>query len=104
MILWLLVAIRNEFADLNEIGEKIMHLSFLHKIRHNLDHLPDPEIREDLLGIAIASALHQGGWRRSLSEDSAANAVLDNASILATYLPYIKVTSRHRCEKWRTAP
>jgi len=75
MILWLLVAIRNEFADLNEIGEKIMHLGFLHKIRHNLDHLPDPEIREDLLGIAIASALHQGGWRRSLSEDSAANAV-----------------------------
>jgi len=97
MILWLLVAIRNEFADLNEIGEKIMHLSFLHKIRHNLDHLPDPEIREDLLGIAIASALHQGGWRRSLSEDSAANAVLVNASILATYLPYIKVTSHHGC-------
>jgi len=52
-----------------------MHLSFLHKIRHNLDHLPDPKTREGLFGIAIASALHQGGWRRSLSEDSAANAV-----------------------------
>ena len=52
-----------------------MHLSFLHKIRHNLDHLPDPKTRVGLLGIATCFGLHQGGWRRSLSEDSAPNAV-----------------------------
>jgi hypothetical protein len=36
-----------------------MHLSFLHKIRHNLDHLPDPErapVGGRFLKIAIASA------------------------------------------------
>ena len=36
-----------------------MHLSFLHKIRHNLDHLPDSErssVGGRFLKIAIASA------------------------------------------------
>ena len=36
-----------------------MHLSFLHKIRHNLDHLPDPErsfVGERFLRIAMSSA------------------------------------------------
>jgi len=50
-------------------------LELLHKIRHNLDHLPDPKTRVGLLGIATCFGLHQGGWRWSLSEDSAPNAV-----------------------------
>ena len=44
------------------------------------------------------------GWRLSLSGDSAANAVLNYASNLATHLPYIKVPYYLDEVKQRTAP
>ena len=44
------------------------------------------------------------GWRLSLSVDSAANAVLNYASNLATHLPYIKVPYYLDEVKQRTAP
>ena len=43
------------------------------------------------------------GWRLSLSGDSAANAVLNYASNLATHLPYIKVPDYQRGLNQRTA-
>ena len=56
-----------------------MHLMLLAQkyVIISITYLTPSELpwEEGLLGIAIASALHQGGWRRSLSEDSAANAV-----------------------------
>jgi len=44
------------------------------------------------------------GWRLSLSGDSAAKAVLNYASNLATHLPYIKVPYYLDEVKQRTAP
>ncbi|DAC30880.1 MAG TPA: hypothetical protein D7H95_06630 [Candidatus Poseidoniales archaeon] len=43
------------------------------------------------------------GWRLSSSGDSAANAVLNYASNLATHLPYIKVPDYKGGSKQRTA-
>ena len=43
------------------------------------------------------------GWRLSLSGDSAANAVLNYASNLATHLPYIKVPDCQSKSNQRTA-